>query len=62
MQELSTSQNFSNIQLELLKLYSTVVKENELIGEQLQKDLYRLNIAVIPVDIVFEQVKEVLGL
>jgi len=31
MQELSTSQNFSNIQLELLKLYSTDVKENELL-------------------------------
>lgn len=31
MQELATNQNFSNIQLELLKLYSTDVKENELL-------------------------------
>lgn len=31
MQELAINQNFSNIQLELLKLYSTDVKENELL-------------------------------
>jgi len=31
MQELTINQNFSNIQLELLKLYSTDVKENELL-------------------------------
>lgn len=30
MQELQTNQNFSNIQLELLKLYSTDVQEAEL--------------------------------
>jgi len=39
-----------------------LVKEKAVIGEQLQKDLDRLNIAGIPVDIVFEQGKEVLGL
>ena len=31
MQELQNNQNFSNIQLELLKLYSTDVKESELL-------------------------------
>ena len=30
MQELRVNQNFSNIQLELLKLYSTNIQENEL--------------------------------
>ncbi len=31
MQELRVNQNFSNIQLELLKLYSTNIQENELL-------------------------------
>ena len=31
MQELRINQNFSNIQLELLKLYSTNIQENELL-------------------------------
>jgi len=31
MEELRINQNFSNIQLELLKLYATNIKENELI-------------------------------
>ncbi|NOZ90650.1 MAG: hypothetical protein GXO60_05110 [Epsilonproteobacteria bacterium] len=31
MQELRVNQNFSNIQLELLKLYSTNIQESELI-------------------------------
>ncbi len=39
-----------------------LVKEKAVIGEQLQKDLDRLNKAGIPVDIVFEQGKDVLGL
>jgi len=30
MQELSINQNFSNIQLELLKLYSTNIQDSEL--------------------------------
>lgn len=31
MQELRVNQNFSNIQLELLKLYATNIEENELL-------------------------------
>jgi hypothetical protein len=31
MQELRVNQNFSNIQLELLKLYATNIQENELL-------------------------------
>jgi hypothetical protein len=38
-----------------------LVKEKGIIGEELQKDLDRLDAKNIPVDVVFEQGKEVLG-
>jgi len=41
---------------------SAFLKDNATIKEQLQKELDALKTANIPVDIVFEQGKEVLGL
>ena len=41
---------------------AALVKEKGVIGAQLQADLDRLSEAGIPVDVVFEQGSEVLGL
>ena len=43
-------------------LYEGITEENGCIREELQKDLDRIGEAGIPVDIVFEQGPEVLGL
>lgn len=41
---------------------ASIIKEKGIIGPQLQKDLDRLNELNIPVDLVFEQGKDVLGI
>ncbi|CAA6801266.1 MAG: Unknown protein [uncultured Sulfurovum sp.] len=54
MQELATNQNFSNIQLELLKLYSTDVKENELLDIKNYLAKYFAEKAINEADVVWD--------
>jgi len=54
MQELRANQNFSNIQLELLKLYATNIQDNELLDVKNHLARYFAQKAVSKADTIWD--------